>query len=152
MTHHDEKPFPTRVLVADGNQSVRDHMEAVLERLGIETMLVADAVGFVSALATDQFSIVFLDDSLPGEDPGNLVERVEQFRPDLPVVMMTSCPSIDGAVNALRYGVCDFLVKPFSLEDLESAIERAERRMRRFAQQSVVDVSVFSNQEPDSGR
>lgn len=87
---------------------------------------------------------VLSDVSMPDLDGYALVQTLKHRDIDIPVLLMTGDPSLDGAVRALEYGAVSYISKPFSVDSLTSAVARAARkhsatRMRRRAETPVPD-------------
>ncbi len=87
--------------------------------------------------ALDQFSdfgpdIVFTDVQMPGMDGFQLLARLHKARPDVDIVIITGYGGVQGAIDAIRDGASDYLLKPLDLDEIEGVIERclADRRTR----------------------
>jgi two-component system response regulator HydG len=81
-----------------------------------------DALG---RLETEEFDVVVTDLRLGTRTGLELAERVSRDRPDVPVILVTAFGSLDTAIGAIRAGACDFLQKPFDLEELAFRVRRA---------------------------
>jgi DNA-binding NtrC family response regulator len=83
------------------------------------------ATSGLAALSEAKFDIVVTDINMRGTDGIALCRQLAQSHPDLPVIVITAFGSMDSAIAALRAGAADFLPKPFELEALAAAIEKA---------------------------
>jgi two-component system response regulator AtoC len=81
-----------------------------------------EALELVAAKPPD---VMLLDVKLPGIDGVQTLQRALQLRPDLTVIMMSAHSTVDVAVQAMKHGALDFLVKPFPFQALDAAVERA---------------------------
>jgi len=112
-----------RIHVIEDEDKLRRVVQLQLQSDGYEVELAATAEeGLVAAERAD---LVLTDLRLPGMSGLDFLERVHALRPGLPVVMMTAFGSVETAVEAMKKGAADFLVKPFSLDHLTAVAEKA---------------------------
>jgi two-component system, NtrC family, response regulator AtoC len=116
---------PFRVLVIDDDPGVRDYMEALVSRQGYRVFVAADAEQALSRLDETRPDVVTLDVVLPGIDGLETLRRLKQRVPDVPVVMLSGHGQARNIVEAMRLGASDFLRKPFEVEELELAFQKA---------------------------
>jgi two-component system response regulator AtoC len=114
-----------RVLVIDDDPGVRDYMEALVSRQGYEVSVAADGEEALRNLETTQPDLITLDVVLPGMDGLQTLEKLKQRLPDVPVVMLSGHGQARNIVEAMRRGASDFLRKPFEVEELELAFQKA---------------------------
>jgi two-component system response regulator AtoC len=114
-----------RVLVIDDDPGVRDYMEALVSRQGYEVLAVADGEQALLSLETIQPDLVTLDVVLPGMDGLQTLSELKKRLPDVPVVMLSGHGQARNIVEAMRLGASDFLRKPFEVEELELAFQKA---------------------------
>lgn len=116
-----------RVLICDDEKEVLGLLAQMLVTQGMSVELFATSDTLVDRLTTGvdgDADILLLDIRLPGTDGFQVLEKVRQMRPELPVVMMTAYGSIDEAVHAMRLGACDFLTKPCPREKIITTVRR----------------------------
>jgi two-component system response regulator AtoC len=118
-----EEPF--RVLVIDDDPGVRDYMEALVSRQGYQVFAAADAEQALAGLDDTRPDVVTLDVVLPGMDGLETLRRLKQRLPEVPVVMLSGHGQARNIVEAMRLGAADFLRKPFEVEELELAFQKA---------------------------
>ena len=116
---------PFRVLVIDDDPGVRDYMEALVSRQGYLVFSEADAEHALANLDESRPDIVTLDVVLPGIDGLETLRRLKRRLPDVPVVMLSGHGQARNIVEAMRLGASDFLRKPFEVEELELAFQKA---------------------------
>jgi two-component system response regulator AtoC len=114
-----------RVLVIDDDPGVRDYMEALVSRQGYEVVAVADGEQALLSLETSQPDLVTLDVVLPGMDGLETLSELKKRLPEVPVVMLSGHGQARNIVEAMRLGASDFLRKPFEVEELELAFQKA---------------------------
>lgn len=112
-----------RILVIEDEEKLRRVVQLQLQSSGYEVEQAATAEeGLVLAERAD---LVLTDLRLPGMSGLEFLEKTHAGRPGLPVVMMTAFGSVETAVEAMKKGAADFLVKPFSLDHLSAVVEKA---------------------------
>ncbi|EYF04969.1 sigma-54-dependent transcriptional regulator [Chondromyces apiculatus] len=116
-----------RVLIVDDERSVCDLLESGLKKRGFEVETRTSADAALALVAEEEFDAVVTDIRMKGMDGLALCERIAANRPDVPVLVITAFGSLEAAIAAIRAGAYDFLTKPFELEVLRLALERAIR-------------------------
>ncbi len=101
-----------------------------LKQRGFEVVYVPGASEARERTALEEFDAIVTDINMPGMSGLELCQRVVENRPDIPVIMMTAYGSFDAAVGAIRSGAYDFVTKPFDLDVVAIAIERAVKHRR----------------------
>ena len=99
---------------------------------GLKVSWKASAEAALAALAEAEYDVVVTDISMTGMSGLALCERIVANRPNLPVVLITAFGSLETAVGAVRAGAYDFVTKPFDLEVLALALDRAVRHHQLF--------------------
>ncbi len=119
-----------RVLVVDDDPAMRKTCKRALGNEGWDVTLAENGREAIAAAreARSQFDCVVSDINMPELDGFGLVEELRRHDPDLPVLMMTGDPTLDGAVRAIDSGAVSYLSKPFDHEMLVTAVARAARR------------------------
>ena len=114
-----------RVLVIDDDPGVRDYMEALVSRQGYEVFAVADGEEALDSLESTRPDLITLDVVLPGMDGLGVLGELKKRLPDVPVVMLSGHGQARNIVQAMRLGASDFQRKPFEVEELELAFQKA---------------------------
>jgi DNA-binding NtrC family response regulator len=126
-----------RLLVADDDAGMRAALEARFERRGWQVDLAVNGAealekfraGIQSARA---HSLVITDVRMPGRDGFELMREVQTSSVRTAVILLTAYGCVPDAVEAMRNGACDYLVKPVCFEKLERAVEQVLRRAEEF--------------------
>ncbi len=118
-----DRPTPS-VLIVDDDASIRTHLGAYVRELGHEAVLAADAIDALAAIERRAFDVVLSDVRMAGMDGLTLLRELRRRRPETGVVLMTAYAAIPDAVEAIRSGAYDYLVKPFSLEQVGLVVGR----------------------------
>ncbi len=116
---------PARVLVVDDETPVRTMIAAALERQGYTVELAGGGREALEALEMNTFNLVLTDIVMQDVNGIALLERIHALQPNLPVVMVTAVHDISVAIDSMRRGAYDYLLKPFEREQLLSTVERA---------------------------
>lgn len=116
-----------KILVADDEESIRWVLAKSLGKLGYQVELAASGDQALTLLQEQSFDLAVLDIKMPGLSGLDLLSRIHQERPSLPIVVMTAESTMANAVEAMKRGAYDYLTKPFDLEALDAIILRANR-------------------------
>src|SRR5579883_296784 len=101
------------VLVVDDDAAVGAVLEALLVQAGVKATHVPSAARALALLEERPFDVVLTDLRMPGMDGMQLLAKVTQTWPEVPVIVLTAHGSVPLAVEAMRAGATDFLLKPF---------------------------------------
>lgn len=113
-----------RILLVEDDRSLREALEDTLELSGYSCCAVASAEDALVELGRASFAMVITDVNMPGMDGHGLLRAVRTRFPQLPVLLMTAHGTIDRAIEAIRTGAVDYLVKPFEPNALMSLVAR----------------------------
>ena len=116
-------PVP-RILVVDDDRAVRQVLELHLSRPGYDIALASSAEEALVALADRPVDIVFTDVNMPGMGGLELLRTLKESCPETRVVVMTGYGSVEDAVDAMKAGANDYIIKPVSKESLLLLTER----------------------------
>ncbi|MEM7034570.1 MAG: SpoIIE family protein phosphatase, partial [Chloroflexota bacterium] len=116
-----------RVLIVDDHEEMAELIAMMLRRPGVEVSIVLDGESALDHLAQNSPDVIVTDLMMPNMDGFELMERVLQQDPKLPVVVVTAHGSMKSAVRAMRIGAFDFITKPFEQTDVRQTVKRAAR-------------------------
>ena len=116
---------PARILVVDDEAHVRSMIGATLERQGYDVIMASCGREAFESLELNSFDLVLTDIVMQDGNGIVLLERVHAQQPQLPVVMVTAIHDISVAIDSMRRGAYDYLLKPFEREHLVSTVQRA---------------------------
>jgi two-component system response regulator PilR (NtrC family) len=111
------------ILIAEDEEGVRDSLVEVLREEGYEATGVADGTAALAALDSQNFDLVLSDIRMPGADGLTLLRHVRKAAPQTLVLLMTAHATVESAVEALRRGAHDYLLKPILFEELLHKID-----------------------------
>jgi DNA-binding NtrC family response regulator len=114
-----------RILIVEDDEIFLRPLHRTLEVEGYDVLVVSSGEEAVELLKNDDVDLVLTDKRLPGIDGVELVRRIRADHPDLAVVVMTAYGTIGSAVEAMRLGAEDYLVKPFEAAEVLMVLRRA---------------------------
>ncbi len=114
-----------RLLVVDDEQSMREFLESFLRREGYDVSTAADVDTALSYLESDEIDLVITDMQMPEKTGIDLIIETRELSPETAMIVVTGFGTTDGAISAMREGACDYLTKPFKVEELRIVIEKA---------------------------
>ncbi|WNG58619.1 response regulator [Archangium gephyra] len=123
-------PVPPRILIVDDDDSVRDVISVLLREEGYNCVVASGAEMALDLASQEETPLVISDMKMPGKDGLWLLEQLRERYPDTSVIMLTGYGDTESAVDCLRRGAVDYLLKPPKLTDLIRAIERALAKRR----------------------
>jgi len=126
--------MPQTVLVIDDDNNMRWVIRRALTQAGYNVAMAASGEEGLELLAQEPIDLVLLDLKMPGLDGLGVLRRFRQGPADVPVILLTAYASVQTAVEAMKLGATDYLSKPFDVEALKLAVERALRE-RALAQE-----------------
>lgn len=120
----------SHVLLVDDEISIRQSLSGILEDEGYQISSVEDGHKALAMLDVESFDIVLLDIWMPGIDGIEVLKRIKQCNPQLPVIMISGHGNVETAVKATRLGAIDFIEKPLDLQKILISIENALKLSR----------------------
>ncbi len=112
------------ILVVDDELSIRESLSGWLQQDGYEVEAAADGMTALVRMQEKHYDIMLIDVKMPEMDGLTLLKKLKEIDPDTAVVMMTAHGAIQDAVEAMKLGAYDYLLKPFELEELSLTIEK----------------------------
>ena len=116
---------PPLILIAEDDTSVRLVVQKALARHGYAVQSSGTAAGLWKLIESGKGDVLITDVALPDGDALDLLPRIKDRRPDLPVIVMSARSTLLTAVKAQQIGVYEYLPKPFELRNLIEVTERA---------------------------
>ena len=114
-----------KILVADDDRSIRTVLGRALTRLGYHVRSTSNATDLWRWVSSGEGDLVITDVVMPDENGLDLILRIKQVRPNLPVVVMSAKTTFLTAIEANKRGAYEYLPKPFDLDELISVVEKA---------------------------
>ncbi|GAG10613.1 unnamed protein product, partial [marine sediment metagenome] len=145
-----------RILVVDDELVVRDSLKEWLEDEGFQVDMAESGTEALEKLTKEAFHLMLLDIKMPGMDGVEVLRRSKEIRSELPVVMMTAYATVETAVEAMKMGAMDYLMKPFDPDSLVPLIVQLYQNIERTGERqievgAVVLASGFESYDPAEG-
>jgi two-component system NtrC family response regulator len=115
------------ILVVDDEKNYLVVLSAFLSEEGYETLTADNAQHALEIVESTDLDLVLTDMKMPSMDGIELLRRIKEIVPDLPVVMMTAYGTVEKAVEAMQLGAVNFILKPFQNETLKQIVAKAVR-------------------------
>ncbi|MEH6577451.1 MAG: nitrogen regulation protein NR(I) [Amphritea sp.] len=135
----------TNVWVVDDDRSIRWVLEKALSGEGLVVTLFENGDSMLQQLEREVPDVVVSDIRMPGIDGLELLERITDSHPELPIIIMTAHSDLDSAVASYKGGAFEYLPKPFDIDEAVALVMRAAEHARE--QQQVVDVEPEEHAE-----
>ncbi|MEW6432582.1 MAG: sigma-54 dependent transcriptional regulator [Myxococcota bacterium] len=113
------------VLVVDDDEAVGKVLSALLAQAGYPATWVSSGEAAIATLRKQSFDLVISDVRMPGMDGVELLAKLKQEVPELPVVLLTAHGTVPMAVDAMRRGAADFLQKPFERDEILFVVKKS---------------------------
>ena len=110
------------ILIAEDQELARRNIQRFLQQQGYKVEEAADGLAAIEAVNTADFDLVLTDLMMPGADGLAVLKHVREVSPNTLVIVTTAYASVDSAVEALRLGAQDYILKPIIFEDLLSKV------------------------------
>ncbi len=124
-----------RILVVDDESSVRFLLSEELTQQGYEVSTAASGEEALAMLEEATFDLMLLDLKMPGMDGIEVMRAARDLAPQTVVVMLTAYATLDSAVEALRYGGHDYLLKPSSPDEILASVEKGLAKRQQWRRQ-----------------
>ena len=118
------------IMIVDDEMIVRESFLHWFEKLGHRVDAAASGFEALEKLEKIPFEVLFVDIKMPGMDGIELLGKVKEEYPDTIVVIITAYGSIETAVNAMKMGASDYLLKPFKPDQLSLVMEKISQQKR----------------------
>jgi DNA-binding NtrC family response regulator len=119
-----------RILVVDDDFAMRTALAESLESCGFEVEMAEDGAVAINKFRKIGFALVITDLRMPKMNGIDILRAVKKIAPHTPVIIVSAYGTVQNAVEAMKYGAAEFLLKPFSLEELETKVKNVLRADR----------------------
>ena len=115
----------SNVWVVDDERSIRWVLEKALTQEGLNVTCFEDGQSLLNNLDSEKPDAIVSDIRMPGIDGLDLLNRIKQFCPELPVIIMTAHSDLDSAVSSIQGGAFEYIPKPFEVDEAVAVVKRA---------------------------
>ncbi|GAB4364825.1 MAG: sigma-54 dependent transcriptional regulator [Deltaproteobacteria bacterium] len=120
----------SRILVVDDERAIRDLLSEALREAGHEVLTAAGGKGASAIVSEENVQIAICDIRMPEMDGLELLRHIRDVSPETVVILITAYASVETAVNALRSGAFDYILKPLIFEDILAKISRIDQFLK----------------------
>ena len=113
------------ILIVDDDYDMLELVQRQLQEQNFHSYKAASVVEAIDILKFNAVDLLITDLQMPGIGGMELIKYVEEHFPKVPKLVITGYPSIDGALNAMKSGALDYIVKPFTAEELQHSVEKS---------------------------
>ena len=117
------------VLIVDDEQKIRQLLEQILVARDCTVRQAQDGLEGLALFKQRPADVVVTDIKMPKMSGVELLRELKHLDPLLNIVVITAYPSVEGAVEAMRYGACDFITKPFDITQIQAILYRCQQRV-----------------------
>lgn len=115
----------SRILVIDDERSIRNTLKDILELEKYKVEVAEDGFKALELIKATDYDVILCDIKMPGMDGIEVLQKIEELKPDTPVVMISGHGNIDTAVESIKKGAYDFIEKPLDLNRMLITIRNA---------------------------
>ncbi len=119
-----------RILVVDDDSIVREVLEQIITGFGMTCDLAENGKQGIEKLQSSPYDLILTDITMPVMDGIQFLREIKDITPFIPVAIITGYPTFENAVEAMREGARDFIVKPFKVEKIKTTIDRLLKEKR----------------------
>ena len=118
-----------RILIADDDENILNLLSRFMDKLGYQSDLATDVASAFNLMQQNAYDVILTDKNMPdiderGEGGMTLIKSAKEHMPTAEVIMITGYATIESAVEAMRMGAFDYIMKPIPLDALQEKIER----------------------------
>lgn len=141
----DSNNETARVLVVDDEGAIRYSVSKTLQRIGYEVDEASSGEEALDMMGKREYDVILTDIRMPGLTGVELLRRIKDVSPDGIVILMTGYASLGTAVESLRLGAHDYLIKPSSSQDIRQSVARGIERSRNLKRRRALLDAIRSN-------
>src|SRR3954451_22299197 len=139
------EPESANILVVDDEGAIRYSISKTLQRVGYQVSAAASGEEALDMLGEQAFDVVLTDIRMPGLTGVELLSKIKDKAPDSIVILMTGYASLGTAVESLRLGAHDYLIKPSSSQDIRQSVARGLERAHNLQRRRLLLDAIQSN-------
>jgi nitrogen regulation protein NR(I) len=124
----------TRILLIEDDAGIADTLERLLTAEGYEILIEKRGDDGLACAANNAFNLVISDLKLPGLNGLELVRQLHTVKPRLPIILITAYGTTETAIEAIKFGAYDYLLKPFNIPQLIELVHKAADSNRRMSE------------------
>ena len=119
-----------RVLIVDDEKGMRDFLSILLKKEGYSVTVADSCDKALEQVGKGEFDLVITDIAMPGKSGLEILKHTRGANPETPVIMITAYASTESAIEALKLGAYDYIIKPFDVEEMKTVVRNAVEKRR----------------------
>jgi DNA-binding NtrC family response regulator len=131
-----------RILIVDDEKAVRESLGSWFRDEGYQVDVAGSGKEALAKLAHENWDVFLLDIRMPGIDGLELQRKLKEAQPDATVIIMTAFASVETAVEGMKQGAYDYIIKPFDPDELEHSIRNAVERKKLVSENQQLRTSI----------
>lgn len=132
------------ILIVDDEIGPRESLKMILKPFyKIETA--ENALKALEILREKEIDLVTLDLKMPGMDGSEALKEIKQKKPDVEVLIITGYGSLKSAIDGIRHGACDYVLKPFNISEIITIINKALNKRKKMKELKTFLTDIGSN-------
>jgi two-component system alkaline phosphatase synthesis response regulator PhoP len=140
------------VLVVDDEGAIRYSISKTLQRVGYQVHTAENGEKALEMMEHQDYDVVLTDIRMPGISGVELLARIKEIAPDAVVILLTGYASLETAIESLRLGAHDYLVKPSSSQDIRNSVAQGLERAKNLRHRRVLLRAIRDNVEELTGQ
>ena len=113
-----------KILNVEDAPVVRNLLTEILVQQGHQVVSATDGFDAIRHVEKENYDLVISDIHMPGLDGLQLISRIKEIQPSLPIIIVTADPTIDKAIDAIKQGASDFISKPFQIDRIREVVQK----------------------------
>lgn len=141
-----------KILSIDDEQGIRDLLSFELGQQGYQVVTAQNGLEGLEKVKQEKFDLAIIDIKMPGMDGVATLEKMKKIDPEIEVIIATGYATLETAVESLRKGACDYINKPFNIDEMIVVIEKTleRRQFKEMVALYEISKSVFSTIQLDA--
>lgn len=136
----------SNILVVDDEKGVRESLNVFLTEEGHEIDTASDGLEALNLMEKRHYDLVLTDLRMPNMNGLSLMAQIkDKWETEIPVILITSCGNVDTAIQAVKEGASDYIVKPFEIEQLRKSVNLALKQERETLQRNLQEQEQYSH-------
>lgn len=139
------------ILLVDDEDAIRYSISKTLQRVGYQVHTAASGLEALEMMERQDYDVVLTDIRMPGLTGVELLAKIKEQAPDVVVILLTGYASLETAIESLRLGAHDYLVKPSSSQDIRDSVSRGLDRAHNMKHRRLLLRTIRDNVEALTG-
>ncbi|MBI2560095.1 MAG: sigma-54-dependent Fis family transcriptional regulator [Planctomycetes bacterium] len=119
-----------KILVVDDEMVSREYLHEVLVRNHYDVIMASNGQEAVERFGKEECDLIFLDMKMPGMGGIEVLENIKRISPEIIIIIITAYGTVESAVDAMKKGAYDYIIKPFSPDHIELLLARVQERQK----------------------